>query len=100
MTTTTAYTAAQLRDFITQLEREPASGSSTEPPHREYTSAQLRECVTLLERGSVTPLREEAPPSLADLRAAAAAAHPDRGGDPEEFRVAHARYRAAKEASR
>ena len=64
-----------------------------EPPRSEYTAAQLREFIAILER-------EEAPPSLADLRAAAAAAHPDRGGDPEEFRVAHARYRAAKEAAR
>lgn len=31
------------------------------------------------------------------LRAAAAAAHPDRGGDPAEFRAAYARYRTAKD---
>ncbi len=35
-------------------------------------------------------------PSVADLRASAAAVHPDRGGDPGEFRRRYAAYANAK----
>ncbi|MCH9729882.1 MAG: hypothetical protein K0U84_09445 [Actinomycetia bacterium] len=42
-------------------------------------------------------LRSSPPPkSVADLRREMADCHPDRGGDPAEFRRAHARYMAAK----
>ena len=34
--------------------------------------------------------------ALSELRRQAADAHPDRGGDPAEFRVVYARYLAAK----
>lgn len=36
------------------------------------------------------------PPTLAELRRAAAAVHPDRGGDPAEFRRRYAAYIAEK----
>lgn len=36
---------------------------------------------------------------VAELRKEAADAHPDRGGDPEEFRTAYARYAAARKIS-
>lgn len=44
--------------------------------------------------------RPPAPPSVAELRRAMAEAHPDRGGDPAEFREAHARYLAARGGAR
>jgi hypothetical protein len=45
---------------------------------------------------SLSPLPPVPGPSLAQLRRAAADAHPDRGGDPEQFRAAHAAYVEAK----
>jgi hypothetical protein len=41
-------------------------------------------------------LHDYRPKSLSELRREMADHHPDRGGDPAEFRVAHARYTAAK----
>ncbi len=38
--------------------------------------------------------------TIAALRKEAADLHPDRGGDPDQFRAAHARYTAAKAARR
>jgi hypothetical protein len=50
------------------------------------------------------PVRREFAPvdekTIAALRKEAADLHPDRGGDPDQFRAAHARYTAAKAATR
>jgi hypothetical protein len=56
-----------------------ANRADAEPARRETSKAK-----------SETPKEE-----ISRLRAAMAAAHPDRGGDPAEFRAAYARYRAA-----
>ena len=61
------------------------------PPERPTLGQQLRKFIESegAEQKSVAELRKEA----ADL-------HPDRGGDPEAFRIAYARYTHAKAATR
>lgn len=61
-----------------------------EPPQREPQALHRVIAATAPNGGK----------SVAELRREAADLHPDRGGDPDKFRAAHARYMAAKRVSR
>jgi hypothetical protein len=60
------------------------------PPKRESLAFRRLVAATAANGGK----------SVAELRKEAADLHPDRGGDPDQFRAAHARYTAAKAATR